>query len=64
MLAHRVSWANLTGDESQICLFGGCLLITYVPFEPRLSVNTPLCNNVHKRVVTSFAPAGLVEFMG
>lgn len=30
------------GDESQICLFGGCLLITYVPASPRCRVKTPL----------------------
>jgi hypothetical protein len=33
---------NLTGEESQICLLGGCLLITYVPWWPRSRVMTPL----------------------
>ena len=33
---------HLTGEESQICLFGGCLLITYVPCWPRSRVMTPL----------------------
>ena len=47
VLNRRGSWTDLTGDESQICLFGGCLLMTYVPFEPRLRVNTPLCKDVH-----------------
>ena len=34
---------HLTGEDSQICLFGGCLLITYLPCVPRSSVSTPLC---------------------
>ena len=34
--------AHLTGEDSQICLFGGCLLITYLPCVPRSSVSTPL----------------------
>lgn len=32
---------HLMGLESQICLFGGCLLTTYVPFSPSLTVKTP-----------------------
>ena len=33
---------HLTGDDNHICLFGGCLLITYVPRDlPSLNVNTP-----------------------
>jgi hypothetical protein len=35
--------SDLNGEESQICLFGGCLLITYVPFSPSARVRTPLC---------------------
>lgn len=29
------------GLDSQICLLGGCLLITYVPCEPQRRFNTP-----------------------
>ena len=33
---------HLKGDDNHICLLGGCLLITYVPLSPKLSVKTPL----------------------
>ena len=33
---------NLIGDDNHICLFGGCLLITYVPESPSFNVKTPL----------------------
>ncbi|KAF8239339.1 hypothetical protein L208DRAFT_86967 [Tricholoma matsutake] len=32
---------HLNGDEIYICLFGGCLLITYVPLSPSMRVRTP-----------------------
>ena len=31
----------LTGDENQICLFGVCLFMTYVPFSPNFNVKIP-----------------------
>lgn len=34
----------LLGDDSQICLLGGCLLSTYVPLDPSFNVNTPCCS--------------------
>ena len=34
---------HVVGEESQICLFGVCLLMTYVPLSPRRSVSTPFC---------------------
>lgn len=37
---------HLTGDESQICRLGVCLLITNVPLSrPRLTVRTPCCTH-------------------
>ena len=39
----RCLTTHLTGEDSQICMFGGCLLITYVPFSPSFRVRTPLC---------------------
>jgi hypothetical protein len=35
---------HLTGDDSQICLLGVCLLITKVPFWPSFTVSTPDCS--------------------
>jgi len=32
-----------SGDESQICLFVGCLLTMYVPFGGRVMERTPAC---------------------
>jgi hypothetical protein len=40
---------HLKGDDSHICLLGGCLLITYVPLSSRLSVKTPLWDGVFTR---------------
>ena len=53
-------WTHLTGLESQICLLGGCLLMTYVPLSPSLRVNTP--DLPHMDVLHSVSPcSSLVE---
>lgn len=36
--------AYLTGEDIQICLLGLCLLMTYVPWDPSLTVSTPCCS--------------------
>ena len=38
-----ITFSYLTGDESQICRLGVCLLITKVPFVPSFTVSTPCC---------------------
>lgn len=40
----RCPSSHLTGDDNQICLLGVCLLITYVPCLPSLTVRTPCCS--------------------
>lgn len=34
----------LTGEDNHICRFGGCRLITYVPWPPNFKVRTPFYN--------------------
>lgn len=36
----KIALPYLTGEDSQICLFGVCLFTTYVPKSPSLNVKT------------------------
>lgn len=45
-MLHTLHITYLVGEDSQICRFGVCLLITYVPMSPpNLTVKTPLLNH-------------------